>query len=421
MELLEELVRIDRAVNALEARRAIVLAKLEATPDPDGRHWIAVEVAQALAMSESTAAGWLYDAAMLMGLPRVLELAQAGELSRYKCTILTDAARDLAQRVDGDERDGLVERLLDTVLPRAASQTPAELKRSVTRAVARLSPVSLLEAELDAYVSRGITVWADRSQVTIQFQHTPDAAETILTAIDAWAARAPEDERTLDQRRADALVDICAYALSRDHHPDPPTGTGTGATTGSVTSTWQGRRPAVNVTVPLASLLGGRAGGDTPAELAGFGPISADLAREIAFDPTASWTVCVVDGQGRLLHRGAKTYRPPAAMREYVLTRDGVCSMPGCLRTARRSEIDHITAWARGGTTDPSNLQVLCPRHHRAKHNAGWQPKRLDDGSTEWLSPRGQIYSKPAHILPTGPAVQTKAMAFVTDADPPPF
>lgn len=227
----------------------------------------------------------------------------------------------------------------------------------------------------------------------------------MLSAIDAWATRGPADERTLDQRRADALVDICTYAMGGDTPPGDRDNLGSG----SVTSSWQGRRPAVNVTVPLASLLGG----DSTAELAGFGVISADLAREIAFDSTSAWTTCLVDDTGRLVHRGTATYRPPAALREYVITRDGVCAMPGCLRTARRCELDHITDWQLGGPTDPDNLQPLCSRHHHAKHDAGWTPRRQPDGTTHWLSPRGLTYRKPAATLP----IATTAH----DPDPPPF
>jgi hypothetical protein len=43
----------------------------------------------------------------------------------------------------------------------------------------------------------------------------------------------------------------------------------------------------------------------------------------------------------------------------------GVCAF--CHSTTRL-EVDHIIPLSRGGTDDPSNLQVLCQRCHRVKH-----------------------------------------------------
>ena len=403
MELLDRLVELDRSINRLEAERCAVLAELAETPDPDGREWIVLDVARALAVADATAACWLHESAMLVQLPRVFAAAQAGHLSRTKTRILVDAAAKLvARRLSEAERRGLLGRFEDEVLPRAISQTPGELRRRVTRITAKLMPVSLVEAERDAEADRGVTAWTEAAQAIVQFRLTADGAEIVMTAIDAHAGKGENDTRTVDQRRADALVAICTNALY---------GTAPGSESLPRTESWQGRRPAVNVTVPLSSLLGGEASG----ELAGFGPISADLARELAFDPTAAWTTCIVDEGGRLLYRGATSYRPPAQLREYVLTRDGVCAMPGCLRAARRCELDHVRDWQHGGPTDPDNLQPLCARHHHAKHDAGWQPQRLNDGSTEWTSPRGRIYRKPAHVLPT----DTTPVA--ADPDPPPF
>ena len=51
-------------------------------------------------------------------------------------------------------------------------------------------------------------------------------------------------------------------------------------------------------------------------------------------------------------------------VRDYVRNRDGYrcveCGVPAI-------EVDHIITVAEGGTDDPSNLQVLCSKHHRLK------------------------------------------------------
>jgi hypothetical protein len=83
-----------------------------------------------------------------------------------------------------------------------------------------------------------------------------------------------------------------------------------------------------------------------------------------------------------------------------VIARDRTCRHPGCHRAARRAELDHITGWAAGGPTSATNLHALCPRHHRAKHEAGWRVHRHPDGSTQWISPTGRRYAKPPERLP---------------------
>ncbi|MDT4973031.1 MAG: hypothetical protein QOG22_3174, partial [Pseudonocardiales bacterium] len=46
------------------------------------------------------------------------------------------------------------------------------------------------------------------------------------------------------------------------------------------------------------------------------------------------------------------------------------------------------------------NLLSLCCRHHHLKHDGGWQPERLPDGSIQWTSPTGHTYLEPAATYP---------------------
>ena len=32
-------------------------------------------------------------------------------------------------------------------------------------------------------------------------------------------------------------------------------------------------------------------------------------------------------------------------------------------------DADHVTAWSKGGSTEPKNCQMLCKTHNRAKGN----------------------------------------------------
>lgn len=88
------------------------------------------------------------------------------------------------------------------------------------------------------------------------------------------------------------------------------------------------------------------------------------------------------------------------ALADHVRARDRTCRFATCNRRAERCELDHAVPWEHGGETNAANLQALCPRHHHAKHEAGWTPIRQPDDSVEWISPSGHRYRRPAETLP---------------------
>jgi len=175
-----------------------------------------------------------------------------------------------------------------------------------------------------------------------------------------------------DQRRADALVDVFARALADPSLPEQ-----------------HGQRPAISVTVQLSTLPGCD---EQPADLDGYGPIAAALARRLAADQSGTWRRLVTDDTSQLLDYGRKTYRPPPNLTDHVIARDQACTFPGCRHAARLCDLDHVEAWTDGGDTNPANVAALCARHHNANHYAGWRVKRRPDGATEWASPTGHRY-----------------------------
>jgi hypothetical protein len=243
----------------------------------------------------------------------------------------------------------------------------------------------------------------------------------VKTALDAMAY-APihgkgGDSRTADQRRADALVDLAITALD-----------------GPAVSKGHGQRPAVQVTVAASTLMGLD---DQPAELDGYGPITATMARRIATDPTAVWRRLLTDDHGHVLAVGRRSYRPPADMAATVIARDQHCTFPGCRKQAQHSDLDHVSAYRPGDLTTTANLTSLCRRHHRLKHTGRWKITRNDrTGVTTWTDRHGRIYpSRPPDRPTTTTATLTTAAKPTiastttaiekapppTDPDPPPF
>lgn len=165
---------------------------------------------------------------------------------------------------------------------------------------------------------------------------------------------------------------------------------------GSGDATQAGLKPTVNVVVALSTLLHLD---EQPGQLDGQ-PITAALARAIAYDPTGTWRRLVTDPAGRLIDITTTSYRPPAAMSRLVQLQHQTCAFPHCGRRATHCEIDHIHPWADGGTTTAANLQPLCARHHHLKHEAGWHLTRTADATTTWTSPTGHSYTRPPHQLP---------------------
>jgi len=69
-----------------------------------------------------------------------------------------------------------------------------------------------------------------------------------------------------------------------------------------------------------------------------------------------------------------------------------MCRFPGCRRQAAGCDLDHTVPYPHGPTS-AENVHALCRRHHRLKHEAGWQVCALPGGHLEWTSPLGAVYT----------------------------
>ncbi|MGI8881371.1 MAG: HNH endonuclease signature motif containing protein, partial [Jatrophihabitans sp.] len=115
---------------------------------------------------------------------------------------------------------------------------------------------------------------------------------------------------------------------------------------------------------------------EQPGELAGYGPIPAQMARRIADDETGTWRRLITDDHGRLVDYGRQTYRPPARLAAFIIARDQTCTFTSCTRPAVACDLDHLRSAKDGGPTCEGNLHPLCRRHHRCKHQTDWLPER---------------------------------------------
>ena len=162
-------------------------------------------------------------------------------------------------------------------------------------------------------------------------------------------------------------------------------------------------RPNVEVvlTIDLTTWLGLN---ENPGELSGYGPISAETARDLARD--ASFRRLITDPMtAETLDLGTRRYRPSEPLRRFVVARDKTCQFPGCGRRAIRCDIDHCQERNhidpdKGGRTDAANLRPLCRMHHNLKTKKLWHVDINPDGSEVWTSALGFVYRKPAATYP---------------------
>ena len=315
------------------------------------------------------------------------------------------------------------------VLPRAADQTVGQLRASLARAVLAADPADAEERHQRAVADRRVCITPQDDGMAELWALLPaDGAAAIRQALDTAARRpgrrdrsGPPDSRTIDNRRADALVELVVSAARGRPAPgecgqttaasavavgvgsDTPAGArGTGGERAAVAPR-AGRCPAavlgaggdrpvlradVQVTVPAGTLLGLS---DEPGLLAGHGPIPASMARGLAASGT--WRRILTDPRGgTILDVGRRFYAPPAALAAHVIARDQTCRFPGCRQPARRCDLDHTVPYPRGETS-AGNLAALCRHHHRLKHLTHWRVEQPEPGVLVWTSPTGHRYS----------------------------
>jgi hypothetical protein len=380
-------------LHAMQTRALARFAKFR--PDENGRgvsKYVAEEIGLAAKWTAHYAGSRLALAFALTGrLPGTLAALEQGEVDLRRAQALADITHPCPPAV--------ARAVEDAVLPDAAGQNISELGRAARKQVALLDPEGAAARHKERKKERRVELRPeDDAMAELRALLTATEAERIYHSLDAYAqaCKAWGDTRTADQRRADALCDLILDP--RHHHA-------TGGKSG-------GSEVQVHVTVPASTLMGLD---DQPGELAGHGPIPADLARELAAEGT--WRRLVTDPlSGTLLDFGRTTYRPPAGLADFVRARDRRCVFPGCSRAAKYCDLDHNKCYPEG-TTSACNMACLCRRHHRLKHETEWELIR-DGDRYIWIAPTGLQYVRKPEPLATPQPPQPTEPA---PPDEPPF
>jgi len=370
----------------------------------------------------SVAAGRKVDTAAVLAakLPTTLAAMAAGDLDSWRATIL---ATELAEA--SATSCAAVEAL---IFPTVLEEAPGAVTKRVRRVLARIDADALRVKAAKERLDRFVHAYPSHVPGLTSWMASLPAAESAAcwAAIDDLAHRMHGDDptRTLEQARADALVDLMLTNVSVTttvtlmipvqtatvDEPDdslerdlivrgPRSGSATSSATGSVSGYANplantddfgqpvpDPNPMIQPTWAQICAMG--------YEIPGIGVIGGDIVAGIMdrFD-TRIARVLLDEHSGVVIETATTAYLPNPAMRAFIQQRDGHCRFPGCNRGAKRCEPDHIIPFSRGGPTAIWNLVALCKHHHRVKHDAGWTLTMTPEGHCTWTDPHHRQYA----------------------------
>ncbi|MCC9179213.1 HNH endonuclease signature motif containing protein, partial [Arthrobacter sp. zg-Y750] len=410
----EVLVRVAHLIAWAEAQRARMLNRMETLFREDyagatGRvepgmafTLAAAECAALLQIPHGTAQRLMFEAGLLSGAhTATLEALQDGSLSYGHAQVVLDQCQSVPEAQLPEFEAAL--------LKAAEGQTRSQFSAKARRQREKKYPQTIPVRHLTAFEKRRVTLDGEEDGMSCLSAHLRAAeAQQIYTAL-STAARGEQangDQRTADQLRSDILAQLLMGGPGSPRTGAAPERTpvrsdraGGGGKAADIGPSRESRgagsapegadsddydaesfgilpRAEIMVLINAETLFGAN---EDPAELHGYGPISAEAARRLSRHATR-WTGLVQDPDtGEILGVGRRR-KVPAGLARWLRARDGTCRFPGCRVSTAVTEIDHTTDWADGGPTDHGNLAHLCRRHHRFKTLGFWKARQPEPG-----------------------------------------
>ena len=253
----------------------------------------AAEVGAALTISPLAAGARIDHALELVDhLPATLAALRAGSIDRTRARLIADRTRVLPADLRSEVEH--------SALGLAAGRAPGRLRHLIDRAVISADPEAAQRRAEAARTERGVDrLPAEDSMSVIRALLPVEDAASVFTMIDLLAKASPGRDRTVGQRRADALSDL-AHALLTDGYVDlsgfdlgttggsPTCGAGSPLDDGAAPAAAMASRPEAP-SVVVGSEMSSEAGQDLAGwcQCAGAGSRSAEQAR-IDVAPTES-------------------------------------------------------------------------------------------------------------------------------------
>lgn len=356
--LIDQIAELETVKSAAAARQARATAALDASRRaseaaagvPAARRGRGVAGEVALARRDSPARGGRhlgFAKALVYEMPHTLAALERGALSEWRATLIVRESACL----DVEDR-----RALDAELcadPASLSGMGDARVAAAAKAIAyRLDPHAVVERAAKAERERTVTIRPAPDTMTYLTALLPVAQGVSVYAALRREADTRGDGRSRGQVMADTLVErVTGHSAAI---PSPI---------------------AVNLALSDQTLLGGD---HVPADIAGYGPIPAAVARAMVLSAVAdrrsratlrrlyahprSGALVAMESRSRIFPRGLATF---------IGLRDQRCRTPYCDAPVRHR--DHAQPWADGGATTADNGLGLCENCNYVKESAGWR------------------------------------------------
>jgi hypothetical protein len=416
----------ERQRSWLEAQQMECFAQAAAMYDFGPDEWLATEVASLTHLSEASMHNRMSQMRHVAeGLPLAWEAWAAGRITGAHIWVLGNVTRlatpALCQQVEQTVLDKAIEKRL----------TPSQLGDAARAAMAKLDPEGAEQRKVEAKKQRSdVRLFSDEDELA-RLSAIGDVLP-LRHVLDEINRRADErqragDDRTIGEIRVDELTDAVLGPMptldpADEGGPVTDLDNDDDVTDDEVTDEAETetdacgecgrtsddsgqparrgprrptdhrlpRRAQVLLLMSLQTMLGG----NEPAWLDGYGPITASMARRIAAADATFRRLLTDPITGKPVDLGRKSYRLSAEMRRWIDVRDRCCTFPGCTRRAVFCDIDHAIEYPLGETSC-ANCGLACRRHHNYKTKRGWRIQRHDDGSVDWYSPLGFKFTNP--------------------------
>ena len=350
-----ELAELRTAINRLEAQfeRRLAAFDVRGVAEQQGRLSTSGWLTQHLRLDPADATRRVRLARRLGAMPEAWAAFEAGDISLEHARVIGTTVDEMK-----DEKKPWAEQVLTDT---ASSVEPLGLDRLGRLMRYEMDPDTADERANKQHEGRRLSVATTfGGMVSINGVLEPLAGAMVQSALNAFMAPQPHDERTAPQRRADALTEICQRILRTDQ---PPTN--------------GGHRPQLLVRSDYERLVARP--GASAADAGWVGPISGRDVQRVACD--AEVVRIVFRGGCEVLDVGRAQRTFPVAIRRALLAQWKTRFWFGCNQPAEWAEGHHIVPWESGGATSLANAALPCAYHHHVIHRDGWQLEKCHDGA----------------------------------------
>jgi hypothetical protein len=337
--LAQELITMRRAIDQLEVRYSRLAAEFAQSEwwDYEGFNsaydWLRLNCH----MTSNSAWTALAVGAREADLDQSLDAMDSGEIGYAHVGVMARTAQRVGKSFDETK-----------LLPLARKHSPGKFHYKVQHYLHSLDAKRYTEDQESLAEGRSLRMsTAEDGCLLLNGVLDPIGGVAVRTAIEALAKPSGEhDDRTLEQRNADAVVELASG----------------------------GKQANLQVTATVETLKGlaGAAAGEMELSL----PVSSVTVQRLACD--CSVTRVLLSQESLVIDVGRSRRVVDGALRKALAIRDKHCQWPGCERPASWCDGHHLVHWIDGGETNLDNCVLLCKRHHRMVHEGQWKLVRVE-------------------------------------------